>query len=496
LEIAGPPAPAVPTGRHPQVVGARLNDIQTRLVNTLAVVLAMGAHGDVKETEKALEDARAALRDGEGGRVAEDARLGDSSALARLSGLRSAVAELEAAHARAAASIASEEASDFRDLIGKVQEAEAAAEEEEGRAAAAAAAAAGAAADEAMVCDSCGNDDPTQFLEDSRAGDVVCRRCGSVLSERRVVDKDWTRGAFADEGDMTQQGPPVQALHSGQWNLRTAFGASPGVSKADLAQKRRLWAEIERRQETAEVRTGSRTTAAYRDRMKTDAFSALESAGERLRLHRAIVERGKALFSRFRDRRENVHRFRAVVAASMAVACAEAGVSSFPAAAAAHSTAGPGADLPAAAGGAAGAAAAGDDAEAADGPPPDRETALTTAAPSADARPRLMSLGGSHSRLRQAIKGSGVAWDTSRREAGPGARALKRPRAPMAQAAEAAMAESATVSFLGGGSAAGPGSSGPREASQPAPRARRAPSRVEQLAARARALRAKRAKAR
>jgi hypothetical protein len=167
------------------------------------------------------------------------------------------------------------------------------------------------------------------FVEDSKAGDLICKVCGSILSQRRTVDGDWTRGAFADEGDQSQQGPAMQLHHSPQWNLRTSFGEAPGVSKAAMSKLHRTWASIERGQEAGAVRTGGRTTIAYKDKMKSRAFSIMEETGARLRLHRAVVEAAKALFSGFRDDREQLIALDIVIVACLAVACARSGITEF-----------------------------------------------------------------------------------------------------------------------------------------------------------------------
>lgn len=190
----------------------------------------------------------------------------------------------------------------------------------------------------------CGNDDPTLFVEDSRAGDLICKVCGTILSQRRTVDGDWTRGAFADEGDQSQQGPAMQLHHSPQWNLRTTFGEAPGVSKATMSRIHSTWASIDRGQEAGAVRTGGRTTIAYKDKMKSRAFAVMEEAGARLRLHRAVVEAAKALFSGFRDDREQLVGLEPVIMACLAVACARAGISRFKEVGEAHRDAGAAAD--------------------------------------------------------------------------------------------------------------------------------------------------------
>lgn len=185
------------------------------------------------------------------------------------------------------------------------------------------------AADDSLVCDACGNNDPLLFVEDSRAGELTCRQCGRVASQRRTLDGDWTRGSLAEDGDRTQQGPPQQRNYSSQWNLRTAFSAPLGVSKAELAHMRRMAAAMERGQESANVSTGQRTTAAYKDKMKSTAFAAMDAAGERLGLHRAVTDAAKDLFTRLRDQRENMHRFKTVILACLAISCARAGISAF-----------------------------------------------------------------------------------------------------------------------------------------------------------------------
>ncbi|KAA0146598.1 hypothetical protein FNF29_07931 [Cafeteria roenbergensis] len=326
---------AQPTSQPPRqtsawdVVGPAINDIQRRLANDIGVFLASGARAAVKEAIEERDEALARLAASKTGRDAEDAALGDAAAAARLNELQVAAARAQERAARAEASVGAEEASDLREVVGKVLTADAAPVTEADLRAHGVGLAAAVAADDSLVCEACGNNDPLHFVEDSRAGELTCRRCGRVASQRRTLDGDWTRGSLAEDGDKTQQGAPQQRNYSSQWNLRTAFSAPLGVSKSEIAHMRRMAAAMERGQESASVSTGQRTTAAYKDKMKSTAFAAMDAAGERLGLHRAVTDAAKDLFTRLRDQRENMHRFKTVILACLAISCARAGISAF-----------------------------------------------------------------------------------------------------------------------------------------------------------------------
>eukprot|EP00541_Cyclophora_tenuis_P011265 CAMPEP_0116552936 /NCGR_PEP_ID=MMETSP0397-20121206/6760_1 /TAXON_ID=216820 /ORGANISM="Cyclophora tenuis, Strain ECT3854" /LENGTH=377 /DNA_ID=CAMNT_0004077935 /DNA_START=59 /DNA_END=1192 /DNA_ORIENTATION=- len=60
-----------------------------------------------------------------------------------------------------------------------------------------------------------------------------------------------------------------------------------------------------------------KTRIGYKDRQKKDAFVQMTHVGDALHLHEAVVQRAKELFASFRDDRELVQSFKAVIAACL-----------------------------------------------------------------------------------------------------------------------------------------------------------------------------------
>lgn len=102
------------------VVGPSINDIQRRLANDIGVLLASGARAAIKEAQEERDEALARLAASRTGRDAEDAALGDAAAAARLQELQVAAARAQERAARAESSVGAEEASDLREVVGKV----------------------------------------------------------------------------------------------------------------------------------------------------------------------------------------------------------------------------------------------------------------------------------------------------------------------------------------------------------------------------------------
>jgi hypothetical protein len=305
-----------------------LNDIQRRIVHMVGAQLAPGAQSDLEERQQEYEAARSALELAQKGKIGRDAKLGQQEAIAALAELEEHVDATQDAFEAVQESIESERAMDLSDFVLKVVETELAPLTHKELRSRGFTDVSGTLSDD-MECTSCGNRDARLFVEDVKEGDMTCTRCGSVVAQRRMVDADWTRGAWAEDGDETQQGPAMQLFHSQAWNLRTSFVAGDAAAGSQLAKLRRTMAAVEKAQERGTVRTGSRTTVAYKDKMKFHAFQAMDNAGEKLRLHRAVTEEAKAVFAAYRDARENIHRFEVIVAACLCLACARAGVKQF-----------------------------------------------------------------------------------------------------------------------------------------------------------------------
>ncbi|KAH8052954.1 hypothetical protein JL721_10774 [Aureococcus anophagefferens] len=128
------------------------------------------------------------------------------------------------------------------------------------------------------VCNVCGNRDQRKFLHEPRAGDVVClgadeTGCGNVVEEHKMHEGAQYR-KFEGEDDKSHHGPAPNRLYSAAHNMRTSMVPTGGAGGA----------------------------AASRLRQAYDA----------------------ALFANFRDEKEYVQRYDAVLAACVVQAAEEA----------------------------------------------------------------------------------------------------------------------------------------------------------------------------
>jgi hypothetical protein len=154
----------------------------------------------------------------------------------------------------------------------------------------------------------CGNADQGKFVMDYKAGDTICTCCGVVAVANGIFEGDWTR-RLEDEKSTTQLGPASNPLLSAGANLGVSMLQAPGVPKAMLKRLQETRTKASRAG-AAGASAGvaeKRTSLVYKDRMKERAWHALERAGDKLYVPRAVVQTAKEIFSKFRDNRELVH---------------------------------------------------------------------------------------------------------------------------------------------------------------------------------------------
>ena len=177
------------------------------------------------------------------------------------------------------------------------------------------------------VCDVCGNRDQRKFLHEPRAGDVVClgadeTGCGNVVEEHKMHEGAQYR-KFEGEDDKSHHGPAPNRLYSAAHNMRTSMVPTGGAGGAAASRLRQAYDAVE----LGLSNLGSdekRTRVGYKDQMKKRAFDQIVHVASNLELHASVVSRAQALFANFRDEKEYVQRYDAVLAACVVQAAEEA----------------------------------------------------------------------------------------------------------------------------------------------------------------------------
>ena len=177
------------------------------------------------------------------------------------------------------------------------------------------------------VCNVCGNRDQRKFLHEPRAGDVVClgadeTGCGNVVEEHKMHEGAQYR-KFEGEDDKSHHGPAPNRLYSAAHNMRTSMVPTGGAGGAAASRLRQAYDAVE----LGLSNLGSdekRTRVGYKDQMKKRAFDQIVHVASNLELHASVVSRAQALFANFRDEKEYVQRYDAVLAACVVQAAEEA----------------------------------------------------------------------------------------------------------------------------------------------------------------------------
>ncbi|OQR84852.1 hypothetical protein ACHHYP_12638 [Achlya hypogyna] len=164
-----------------------------------------------------------------------------------------------------------------------------------------------------FVCDACGNSEQNNFITDYARGDTICtgadgRGCGNVVQDH-IVHEGSAYRKFEGEEDKSHHGPAPNKLFSTGHNLRTMI-SQDGEQSANL----RRAAEFVEMNLSQMGKDERRTRIGYKDQMKQKACRLIDHTGANLDLHEIVCNRAKKMFAEFRDLREHVHQFEAVVA--------------------------------------------------------------------------------------------------------------------------------------------------------------------------------------
>jgi len=159
------------------------------------------------------------------------------------------------------------------------------------------------------MCPHCGNKDQRGFFIDTSQGDVICRRCASVVQQHRVHDGEMYR-KFEGEEDRSHHGRAPNRLFSGAFNLRTETGAAGSADGRDLRN-------TQERLELNLSNMGSderKTRVGYKEQQKRQAFEHIDQVGSALSIGSQVRDRAKTLFAFYRDSKEQLHGLARVVA--------------------------------------------------------------------------------------------------------------------------------------------------------------------------------------
>lgn len=181
-------------------------------------------------------------------------------------------------------------------------------------------------------CKTCGNQDQAEFTLDRKNGDIICTVCGTVAMESLMHEGSQFR-KFEGEVDRNHHGDAPNRLFSNAYNMATTLGGvqmtssagGPGFGSQKAGNEqvlRNAHAYIELN--ISQFGKGERQTrVGYKDRQKKDAFVQMTHIGDALHLHEAVVQRAKEIFAGFRDDRELVQSFKAVICACLVIAFEE-----------------------------------------------------------------------------------------------------------------------------------------------------------------------------
>ena len=185
-----------------------------------------------------------------------------------------------------------------------------------------------------MKCKLCGNLEQSSFVLDRKNGDIICTSCGVVACES-IIHEGLQYRKFEGEEDRNHSGDVFNELFSNAYNTSTTFGrgvfspsggsasATKGTQGAHALRKTHNFIEMN----ISNFNEGSvprkQTREGYKDRQKKDIFSRMQHVGNALDLNAAVIERAKAMFSCFRDKRQNLTQADGVAAACLCEAFEE-----------------------------------------------------------------------------------------------------------------------------------------------------------------------------
>ncbi|XP_057325924.1 transcription initiation factor IIB [Microplitis mediator] len=154
-------------------------------------------------------------------------------------------------------------------------------------------------------------DDP--LIEDYRAGDMICSKCGLVVGDRVIdVGSEWRTFSNEKSGvDPSRVGGPENPLLSGS-DLSTMIGPGTGAASFDSF---------------GAPRYQNRRTMSSSDRALINAFREINGMADRINLQKVIVDRAEALFKQVHDGKNLKGRSNdAIASACLYIACRQAGV--------------------------------------------------------------------------------------------------------------------------------------------------------------------------
>lgn len=167
-------------------------------------------------------------------------------------------------------------------------------------------------------CQSCGND---QIITDSESGEMICNKCGLVISDKlQEIGPEWRTFATDETGGRTRTGP-LQSLARHDMGLSTIIGRTDrdaNGNKLDVAMRTRM-----RRLKTWDSRSQIHTPT---ERSLQQAFFQLDVLKDKLGLSDVIVEKSAYIYRKAQARMMVRGRtISGVLAAAIYIACREMG---------------------------------------------------------------------------------------------------------------------------------------------------------------------------
>jgi len=165
------------------------------------------------------------------------------------------------------------------------------------------------------VCPSCKRDNA--IITDSKSGEIICSRCGMVVSDKMLERRrEWRTFAIDETEGRARTGPPSSLSHH-DMGLATVIGkgnvdaTKNKIEPSSLSTLRRL--------RTWDFRTQVRSST---DRTLRLAFGELDSLKDKLGLSDAIIEKTAYIYRKAQQkgmmRGRSIH---AVLAAAIYIAC-------------------------------------------------------------------------------------------------------------------------------------------------------------------------------
>ncbi|GMF10786.1 unnamed protein product [Phytophthora lilii] len=176
-------------------------------------------------------------------------------------------------------------------------------------------------ADEFSELDAEQKTEQNNFITDYARGDTICNGvdgngCGTVVQDH-IVHEGSAYRKFEGEEDKSHHGPAPNKLFSTGHNLRTLI--------SQMAGNLRRAAEFVEMNLSQMGKDERRTRIGYKDQVCLTMFATKYLIQANLDLHEIVGSRAKKMFAEFRDVREHVHQFDAMVAGCVIAAYMETG---------------------------------------------------------------------------------------------------------------------------------------------------------------------------